>query len=79
MLKIKDRWNLKLLENYGLNKNGLDYSKKSDIANDYLCVDIEHRVIYIDTDDRDSGDCADLLDTLFDLIKEGLVEKVSDE
>ena len=79
MLKIEYGWNLKILENYGLKKCGICYSKKSNISNDYLCVDIMNGVIYIDTDDNDSGDCLDLLDTLFDLIKAGLVEKVSYE
>lgn len=78
MLKIKDNVDLKELEKFGLKKSYLDYTKKSTIANDYLMVDIKHRVIYIDTDDKDSGDCADLLDTLFDLIKADIVEKVSD-
>lgn len=78
MLKIRDGIDLKELEKFGLKKSYLDYTKKSNIANDYLMVDIKHRVIYIYTDDKDSGDCADLLDTLFDLIQAGLVEKVGD-
>ena len=78
MLKIKDNVDLKILELYEFQKYRDCYAKHSDIARDMLCVDREKRVIYIDVDDDESGDCADLLEALFDLIQAGLVEKVSD-
>lgn len=79
MLKIKDNVDLRILNLYEFQKYRDCYAKHSDIARDLLCVDIEKRAIYIDVDDTDSGDCADLLETLFDLIQARLVEKVGDE
>lgn len=82
MLKIKDNVDLKELEKFGFEKvydpilHKYDYMKKV-----YLCNDNDDRVVWgveyrtikifrLDGEDIDS--------TLFDLIQEGLVEKVSD-
>lgn len=72
-LKIRKGIELDLLKKYGFEKFRDCYAKRSDIANDLLCVDIEKRVIYIDAADEESGDCADLLVTLYHMIGEGWV------
>lgn len=73
MLKIKDNVDLKELEKYGFIKP--TYYKN------YICGELEinewRRLLYCVETDTLSVEIYDL-DTLYDLIKDGLVEKVSE-
>ena len=81
MLKIKDNVDLKELEKYGflfcLGYNNHNFYAKSSIKNTELVykVDVRYRTMSVATYD---GDEIDLDDTLYNLIKDGLVEKVED-
>ena len=77
MLKIKDNVDVKELEKFGFNC----YSEEKQLYDKQLYDDIEEINIY-----KDKEICIALdgwetnrLDTLYDLIKADLVEKVSDE
>lgn len=87
MLKIKDKVDLKELEKYGFEydvyENSIHSYKKEIIWHEekvyyyYICVDensSDYREIIIETHMQFSG----LDDTLYDLIKDGLVEKVEE-
>ena len=81
MLKIKDNVDLKELEKYGFRnvsyKNYV-YTPKVDIDINEIWVDDTKKIDIIDCD-RDVGHIVDEnLDKLFELIQNGLVEKVSD-
>lgn len=78
MLKIKDNINLKELEKFGF-----DYKEKEDyyfigfpFGGANISID-EKRII--EFDDEWWGDAFDLIDTLYDLIKADLVEKVEND
>jgi hypothetical protein len=75
MLKIKDNVDLKELEKYGFKKLIIAYTKRVYLGNDnddrvFYGIGIEDRIIRIVRLDRE------LDNTLYDLIKDGLVEKV---
>lgn len=75
MLKIKNDIDLKRLEDYGFtyyeNKNYKVY-QKGELFDQYMTIPIKTREIEIFTsDDRGIDD-----DTLYDLIIDGLVEKI---
>lgn len=78
MLKIKDNVDLKELEKFGFeyfeNGNYKAY-QKGELFRQFMCVELDRRKLDIYTADDMGID----EDTLYDLIKAGLVEKVSDE
>ena len=78
MLRIKDNIDLKELEKYGFKfERGTTYIKEIDNIT-YIYVsecDLKYIDCVIDPLSSDSSIC-DLIDTLFDLIQAGLVEKV---
>ena len=71
MLKIRDSVNLKELEKFGMFKRNNYYTKEN-------CYDIE--VISVIEDDNTIEDVGDntAIDTLYDLIQAGLVEKIKE-
>lgn len=79
MLKIKDNVDLKILEKYGFEYHKLIYVKEIPRGYDDL---IEDKKIYIEENSRDISLGIGIfntdieLDTIFDLIQDGLVEKV---
>ena len=78
MLKIKDNVDLKELEKYGfelVKGYNYDFYMKKSTENIELTyfVDIDFKNISVETYD---GDEIELDNTLYDLIKDGLVEKV---
>jgi hypothetical protein len=87
MLKIKDNVDLKELEKYGFELSGnfgaikRFYDKDFGMEEDTLLV-VEFRVIWLiengakESNERYFGNPQ--LDTLYDLIKDGLVEKVEE-
>lgn len=81
MLKIKDNVDLKELEKFGFTHEILVYVKEIKRENGYLT---EAKPIYIDERNRDISIGIGLfntdieLDTLYDLLKADLVEKVED-
>ena len=82
MLKIKDNVDLKELERFGFRnvsyKNYV-YTPKNDIDINEIWVDGDTKKIHIIDCDRDVGHIVnENLDKLFELIQNGLVEKVSD-
>ena len=77
MLKIKDNVDLKELEKFGFTyyENG-NYKiyQKGRLFNQYMSVELKNRILEIcTTDDRGIDE-----NTLYDLIKADLVEKVED-
>lgn len=81
MLKIKDNVDLKELEKFGFkySEEERNYYKcvfldKSDVVMEYW-IDIDTRVIEFDVDSITISDCDS---TIYDLTKDGIVEKVSD-
>ena len=79
MLKIKDNVDLKELKKYGFKENwyyGLSYIRVKDEYPLYaVVITTKHR--YIQIRDGEFGNIASSLqDLLYDLIKDGLVEKV---
>ena len=80
MLKIKDNVDLKELEKYGFELTSgykckfYEKTSKENIELVYY-IDIEFRNITVVTYD---GDEVELDDTLYDLIKDGLIEKVGE-
>lgn len=81
MLKIKDNIELKELEKFGFEKNSFARCYLKDISTEYdkntIFIKKDNRRIIIDhyQDEYGSTDI-DNLDTLYDIIKAGLVEKV---
>ena len=89
MLKIKDNVDLKELEKYGFEYQPMFNSKKEEVSGvykiafsyefiryDYI-IDAEYRDIMLMTDNRGvDDDNMREFDILYDLIKDGLVEKV---
>lgn len=81
MLKIKDNVDLKELEKFGFTHEILVYVKEIKRENDYLT---EEKTIYIDEKNRDVAISIGLcntdieLDTIYDLIKADMIEKVDD-
>ena len=80
-LRIKDNIDLKELEKFGFHK--ANYKNKQIIYTTYKEGDISHFYMYKDRElyfetDKDNQIEEYQTDTLFDLIKAGLVEKVSD-
>jgi hypothetical protein len=76
MLKIKDNVDLKELEKFGFHVKYTIFKKIKNLYNEvdaHIYIDA-HRNIGVET----SGDCEDL-DTLYELIKADLVEKVESE
>lgn len=76
MLKIKDNVDLKKLEKYGLKYQqvGMDYAYAK-----YMLKGQHKECVIVWLDREIQVDAIEILDTLYDLIKDGLVEKVSDE
>lgn len=81
MLKIKDNVDLKELEKYGFEYQTMIYIKDIRRSNDFLK---ENKVIYVEEANREISihkglfNVDEELDTIYDLIKDNLVEKVSD-
>lgn len=80
MLKIKDNVDLKELEKYGFKLvKGYNYDFYEKTSNENIelkyYVDIDLRNISVTTYD---GDEIELDNTIYDLIKDGLVEKVEE-
>ena len=80
MLKIKSDVDLKELEKYGfVEMDNIKFYTKEVIRNTYDGIDyyinIDTRIIEINSNEKDEQ----LDDTLYDLIKDGLVEKVDNE
>ena len=79
MLKIKNNVDLKELEKYGFKfERGTTYIKTFKSDDTYICVsECELRIIDIEIDifDREY-EINKIVDTLYDLIQAGLVEKV---
>lgn len=85
MLKIKDSIDLKELEKFGFENNYNDkYLIKSYkdrfSQDDYMTVSKEDKIIRIQhyQDEYGATNIIGMSDLLYDLIQEGLVEKVSD-
>ena len=78
MLKIKDNVDLKELEKFGFKSNCYNKYEKSMIDDKrmWLMVAAYSKSIFIECEDEETNDD---LDTLYDLIKADLVEKVGDE
>lgn len=75
MLKIKDNVDLKQLEN----KYNLAYDNDSDYEGGWSYETLDRDGVFIDLWDRQiNGIDATSLELLYDLIKDGLVEKVDD-
>lgn len=76
MLKIKDDVDLKELEKYGFKKEqvGLDmaYTK-------YIIKGNYNEIIIIWLDRKIQIEAIEMLDTIYDLIKAGLIEKVGED
>ena len=85
MLKIKDNVDLKELEKFGFKYNELLDEYVIDIATDRrgACVELAIRRRYLKLDfigDDTGGSGEDYLDSvIYDLIKDGLVEKIEEE
>jgi hypothetical protein len=77
MLKIRDEINLKELEKFGFeyfeNGNYKAY-QKGELFRQFMCVELDRRKLYIYTADDMGID----ENTLYDLIKADLVEKVEE-
>ena len=91
MLKIKDNVDLKELEEYGFKYKPMFNSKKEEVLGCYIIsfdyefirydyiIDAEYRDIMLMTDNRGvDDDNMREFDILYDLIKDGLVEKVKE-
>ena len=80
MLKIKDKIDLRELENYGFEYienriNNYKAYQKGRLFDQFMCVEPKDRILLIYTsDDRGVDE-----DTIYDLIKADLIEKVGDE
>ena len=82
MLKIKDNVDLKELEKYGFKHHTMIYIKDIKRTSEFL---EEEKTIYVKETDREISihkglfNVDEELDTIFELIKDGLVEKVDDK
>lgn len=79
MLKIKDNVDLKELEKFGFkytqnNFNNYVAYQKDELVDQFMCVEPKDRLLHIFTTDDGGID----EDTLYDLIKADIIEKVSD-
>lgn len=81
MLKIKDNINLKELEKYGFLYYGWCYRRTFDYEYYEVEIDVEldRRYIHIQNDYYDSDYSCYIPSVIYDLIMDGLVEKVSDD
>ena len=83
MLKVKNNVDLKELEKYGFQKDGYNYYydfipyNEDNCSGQYIVVDIKTRKIDLDYFDLEYFRKA--VELLYDLIKDGLVEKVDDK
>lgn len=81
MLKIKDSVDLKELEKYGFEHQTMIYIKNIKRSNDFLKED---KVIYVEEANREISihkglfNVDEELDTIYDLIKANLIEKVEE-
>ena len=78
MLKIKNNVDLKELEKYGFQTNGTTYfieHENGEITTS-LSVDLDDREIWIQNDNYDLDYAGTIPNELYDLIKDGLVEKI---
>ena len=85
MLKIKDNVDLKELEKYGFEERTYEYTKIYDLREYTIWVSVvkddpsyNDRYIYIKNDYYDADYDALAPDVMYDLIKDGLVEKVEE-
>ena len=78
MLKIKDNIDLKELEKYGFKNKGCNYRQKFDYKyyEVEIIIELDRKYIIIQNDYYDSDFACYLPNVLYDLIKDGLVEKV---
>lgn len=76
MLKIKDNIDLKELEKYGFEQRLANWHYELDRDYYVVTIDIVDREIYIGNDYYDNDYETKIPNTLYDLIKDGLVEKV---
>lgn len=76
MLKVKDNVDLKELEKYGFIKQqvGMDLAYARFLLKGYYKESI---IIWLDR--KIQVDAINILDTIYDLIKDGLVEKVGED
>ena len=80
MLKIKDNVDLKELEKYRFKKNIVDMSLKIE-KYDYtidINISLDDGIIFIKNDYYDCDYEVEIPNILYDLIKDGLVEKVKE-
>jgi hypothetical protein len=79
MLKIKDNVDLKELEKYGFEECYWSYYKRINYEYYEVKIDIEFkkRYIFIQNDYYDCDYACYIPDVIYDLIKDGLVEKVN--
>lgn len=79
MLKIKDNVDLKELEKYGFEKRTWGYYQKFNYEYYNVKIDIESDRVYIiiHNDYNDDYSCY-IPDVIYDLIKDGLIEKVDE-
>ena len=81
MLKIRDGLDLKELEKYGFEHHTMVYVKEIKRSSEFF---EEAKTIYVEETDRKISihkglfNVDEELDTLYDLIKDGLVEKVNE-
>lgn len=75
MLKIKDNVDLKELEKYGFKRNN-NFPDGWAMVKTYKKGKYYQEDIYVWNDRKVQVDAIDILDTLYDLIKADLVEKV---
>lgn len=79
MLKIKDNVDLKKLEKYGFEHHTMIYVKEIKRSNQTLK---EEKIIYIEEENREISihkglfNVDEELDIIYDLIKDGLIEKI---
>ena len=78
MLKIKDNVDLKELEKYGFEKDIFDMSLKIEKFDHIIEINIslDDGIIFIKNDYYDCDYEVEIPDVVYDLIKDGLVEKV---
>ena len=80
MLKIKENVDLKGLEKYGFEETRhYEYYVKTYMLDNYsikIYIDEEERQIYIRNNNYDSDFSSELPNVIYDLIRDGLVEKV---
>ena len=74
MLKIKNEVDLKKLEKYGFHLGKTYITDKECYFNSKIMILVEDRIIKKEEETFDTTD----YDTLYDLIKDGLVEKVKE-